>query len=85
MSEIQDQRRTVSEGALLSPSQAAELLGFRGALEWLQREGLITRIGVGGREVRRVVWRQVLERLEGKAAPPTGRARRRTEYRVDGE
>lgn len=76
------ERLTVSEGALLSPSVAAELLGFRGARAWLEREGLVCRLGVGGREVRRVVWRQVLARLEQGDEPAPKTRRRGREYRL---
>lgn len=58
-------RIVVSEGAILSPTQAASLLGFRDATAWLRREGLVSSLLTpDGRTIERVVWRSVLRRLE---------------------
>jgi hypothetical protein len=73
----QDARLVVGEGAVLTKTRAAELLGFDGAAEWLEAEGLVSRIAATRKRrgqdplpivVERVVWRRVLRRLEGDDA-----------------
>jgi hypothetical protein len=76
----QDARLVIGEGAVLTKTRAAEILGFDGAADWLEAEGLVSRIaatrkrkrrGVRVEEiaiVERVVWRRVLRRLEGDDA-----------------
>lgn len=62
-----DERLTVAEGAVVTVTRAARLLGFRGADAWLRQRGLVRTIAApDGRTVERVVWRQVLQALEGE-------------------
>lgn len=83
-----DARVLVSEGAVLTVTRAAELLGFGGAEEWLRDEGLVSSFGFGRRRIDRVVWRSVLERLEAcsevkaKEPEPTPKKRRRKAHRL---
>lgn len=64
-----DARLLVAEGAVLTVTRAAELLGFREADEWLREQDLVSVAVFQGRRVERVVWRRVLARLEESNAP----------------
>ena len=75
-------RIIVGEGALLTVTDAAGLLGFRGAREWLAAEGLVSEIPQGDRIVRRVVWRRVLARLDGSDSEPRPAPPSRKRYRL---
>lgn len=79
-----DARLLVGDGAVLSVTQAAELLGFRDAKAWLRREGLVSEIRLGERVVERVVWRRVLAKLEGAPSetPVQADAPKRRTYRL---
>lgn len=61
MTDLRQARLIVSADALLSVREAARLLGFRGAVEWIERHVSLRRPG-GHPRVR---WGDVLE-----AAPP---------------
>jgi hypothetical protein len=71
-----DERLALGEAALLSPSQAARMIGGNEAetMEWLRSRGLVRTIPGLGRKV--VIWGEVLEAIrQPEAAPEPQRGR----------
>ena len=71
----------------MTVTRAAELLGFGEAAEWLRAEGLVAVAVIGKgkntRRVERVVWRQVLARLEQSVhVEPVAQPARKTYHRA---
>lgn len=70
-----DLRLQISEGAVVTVTTAARVLGFRGADSWLRDHGLVKTLKApDGRHIERVIWRAVLRALEedlaGEAPTP---------------
>lgn len=75
-------RRELGAAAVVTPAQAAILLGSGEAREWLEREGLIRKLPFG----ERVIWGDVIEALRRAPAtrdpPPRPPAPSKPQWRV---